>query len=91
MVDFYNFTLEVPITTRLEEIKKKIVERHHGAIGDPLGTDGESNSVSICLNRYDPNETVDLDKRLCDVGITTAGECRLFYEYIPISHPLLSS
>ena len=80
--DIHNFTLEdVPITTRLEEIKRKIVDRHHGAI----------DNVTICLNRYDANEAVDLSKRLWDVGITTAGECRVFYEYIPISYPLLSN
>ena len=79
--DIHHFKLEVPITTRFEEIKRKIVEKHHGAI----------DNVTICLNRYDTNEAVDLDKRLCDVGITTAGECRLYYEYVPISYPLLGN
>ena len=79
--DIHNFKLEdVPITTRLEEIKRKIVDRHHGAI----------DNVTIWLNRYDANEAVDLNLRLWDVGITTAGECRVFYEYVPISYPLLS-
>mmetsp|Transcript_10128 Transcript_10128/g.11548 ORF Transcript_10128/g.11548 Transcript_10128/m.11548 type:complete len:96 (-) Transcript_10128:146-433(-) len=32
MSDLFNFKLEVPITTRLEEIKRKIVLKHHGAI-----------------------------------------------------------
>ena len=81
MSDIHSFKLEVPIDTRLEEIKRKIVEKHHGAI----------DNVTICLNRYDASEAVDLNIRLCDVGITTAGECRLFYEYVPISYPLLSS
>ncbi|CAI2380588.1 unnamed protein product [Moneuplotes crassus] len=79
MSDLFNFTLEVPTTTRLEEIKRKIVQKHHGAI----------DNVIICLNRFEAGEAVDLNKRLCDVGITTAGECKLFYEYKPISHPLL--
>ena len=54
MSDLFNFTLEVPITTRLEEIKRKIVQKHHGAI----------DNVIICLNRFEASEAVPLDKRL---------------------------
>ena len=79
--DIHYFKLEdVPITTRIEEIRKKIVEKHQGAI----------DNITICLNRYDASEAVEMNKRLWDVGITTAGECRVFYEYVPISYPLLS-
>jgi len=54
MSELFNFKLEVPITTRLEEIKRKIVEKHHGAI----------DNVVICLNRFEASEAVDLNKRL---------------------------
>ena len=36
------FELEVPITTRIDYIKRKIIERHEGAIGD----------VVMCLTRF---------------------------------------
>ena len=36
MSDLFNFTLEVPTTTRLEEIKRKIVQKHHGAIDNVI-------------------------------------------------------
>ncbi len=32
MSDLFNFKLEVPITTRLEEIKRHIVKKHHGLL-----------------------------------------------------------
>ena len=53
--DIHYFKLEdVPITTRIEEIRKKIVEKHQGAI----------DNITICLNRYDASEAVEMNKRL---------------------------
>ena len=49
-----NFTLEVPITTRIEYIKRKIIEQHHGAIGN----------LTICLDRYAKEDAVDHSKTL---------------------------
>lgn len=51
------------VTTRLEDIKRKIIERHDGSIKD----------VTMCLGGYSKEQILDPQKRLCDVGATTAG------------------
>ena len=42
VVDAFEFTLEIPITTRFEYVKQKIIERHGGSITD----------ITMCLNSY---------------------------------------
>jgi len=34
---------------------------------------------------------MDPKKRLCDVGITTAGNYVLIYDFMPVSYPLLTT
>jgi hypothetical protein len=41
--------MTVRTTTRLEDIKRKIIQRHDGSIKD----------VSMCINRYAPGEVLD--------------------------------
>jgi len=65
----------------LEDIKRKIIERHDGSIKD----------VSMCINRYAPGEVLDPMLRLCDVGVTTAGPQTLFYDFAAVSYPLLTT
>ena len=62
-VDALTFKIQVRTTTRLEDIKRKIIDRHDGAIKD----------VTMCINRFAPSEALDPQLRLCDVGVTTKG------------------
>ena len=54
--------MTVYTTARLEDIKRKIIERHDGSIKD----------VTMCLTSYMPSEILDPKLRLCDVGVTTS-------------------
>lgn len=65
----------------MEDIKKKIIERHDGSIKD----------VKMCLGRYSKDEILDPSKCLRDVGVTTAGTYTLVYEFDPVSYPLLTT
>ena len=81
IVDPLTFKLQVMITTRLEDIKRKIIEKHDGSIKD----------VTMCINKYAPSDVLDENKRLCDVGVTTTGPYTLIYDFDPISYPLLTT
>ena len=48
------FTMEVPITTRIDYIKRKIIEKHHGAISN----------LTICLETFSKENAVDHSKTL---------------------------
>ena len=80
-VDALTFKINVRTTTRLEHIKQKIIDRHDGAIKD----------VTMCIHKYAPSEVLDPNLRLCDVGVTTKGPETLFYDFIPVSYPLLTT
>lgn len=78
---FVAFKVKVRTTTRLEEIKRMIIDQHDGSIKE----------VTMCINRYAPGEVLDPKLRLCDVGVTTAGPQTLFYDFGPVSYPLLTT
>eukprot|EP00829_Urostomides_striatus_P013944 TRINITY_DN3986_c0_g2_i2.p1 TRINITY_DN3986_c0_g2~~TRINITY_DN3986_c0_g2_i2.p1 ORF type:complete len:169 (+),score=48.45 TRINITY_DN3986_c0_g2_i2:48-509(+) len=77
--DILTFDLSVPISTRLEYLKSKIIERHGGAISD----------VSLCLNSYDVNHKLDSSQTLSEVGVPGGGTVKIYYDYKPLTHPLL--
>ncbi len=75
------FKLTVRTTTRLEDIKRKIIDHYDGSIKD----------VTMCIGGYSKDQIVDPKKRLCDVGVTTAGSYLLVYDFVPVSYPLLTT
>jgi hypothetical protein len=40
---------------------------------------------------YTKEQILEPKKRLCDVGITTAGNYVLIYDFAPVSYPLLTT
>ena len=77
--DYFSFKITVPISTQIEEIKQKIEEMHDHSV----------NNINVCINRYMPEEVVDPSKCLSELGVTTGGEVKIYYDYDPVSHPLL--
>lgn len=45
----------------------------------------------MCLGRYSKDEILDPTKRLCDIGVTTAGSYTIIYDFDPVSYPLLTT
>ena len=45
----------------------------------------------MCIEIYSKDNILDPNKRLCDVGITTAGQYKLIYDFAPVSYPLLTT
>ena len=82
MKEFTDFTLEVPDTTKVDWVRRKIIEHHGGAIS----------GVRICYNVMTPESALDPTKKLKDCAIQNDQTShRLFYDFDPISHPLLTS
>ena len=79
VVEPLKFQLEVPITTRIEYIKRKIIEQHHGAISN----------LKICLETFSPENCVDHDKTLEELNHRSEGDINVYYDFEPISYPLL--
>ena len=73
---------EVLVTTRVEEIRQMIIDRHDGSIED----------VTICLGSYDAqHNALDPMKTLAEQGVTADADQTLIYDFKPISHPLLTT
>ena len=49
MFDFIGFNVEVMVTTRVEEIRQMIIDRHDGAISN----------ITICLGTYETVNALD--------------------------------
>ena len=79
MTEPLSFEMEVPITTRIEYIKRKIIEKHHGAISN----------LTICLENFSKENAVDHSKTLEELNHRAESEVNLYYDYEPISYPLL--
>ena len=45
----------------------------------------------MCLDKYQKENILDPTKRLCDVGVTTAGSYTILYDHAPVSYPLLTT
>eukprot|EP00742_Colponemidia_sp_Colp-10_P007560 GILJ01008149.1.p1 GENE.GILJ01008149.1~~GILJ01008149.1.p1 ORF type:complete len:136 (+),score=19.45 GILJ01008149.1:44-451(+) len=77
--DVLDFTFMAAPNTGLFSIRQKIIQRHRGAVEAP----------TLCLNRFHPDHRVSVDNTLKEVGVTD-GECTIYYDFLPIVHPLLS-
>ena len=74
------FQISVPISTKAMAIYDKIV--------DMLG--GAANNIIMCLHKFRPENSISLTSSLIDLGITQEGDVNIYYDYKPVSHPLLS-
>lgn len=69
----------IPITTRVDYIRSKIAALHQGAISN----------IVLCRDRFNPEEAFDTTKTLEKCGIVSEGEVKLFYDFKPVTNPLL--
>ncbi|CAD7968474.1 unnamed protein product [Amoebophrya sp. A120] len=72
------FTIKVKPTTKISYIEDLIIHRHGGSI----------DKLSICVNRFHPEEIVSADASLEECGVT-GGECIIYYDFVPVSGALL--
>ncbi|CAD7955189.1 unnamed protein product [Amoebophrya sp. A25] len=72
------FTIKVKPSTKISYIEDLIVHRHGGSI----------DKLSICVNRFHPEEIVSADASLEECGVT-GGECIIYYDFVPVSGALL--
>ena len=76
------FKLEVPTSTRLYMIQRKICEQYGGSIS----------GITICVHQYDESQVhTDPTLTLADIGIQTDGEYQVYYDFKVNSSPLLNS
>ena len=78
MLDIEFISIHSDETTAFAQVAYLIRKQHDWAI----------NEVTICVNRYHPNEAVDHLSTFLDHGIT-CGLCDVYYDFEPYYHPLL--
>merc|ERR550539_1265594 len=72
------FKLECNPSTKISYMMDRIIDRHGGSISD----------LSVCVNRFHPEEIVGRDKTLEQCGVF-GGECIIYYDFIPWAGALL--
>ena len=72
------FTAKINPSTKIQYIEDLIVKRHGGSI----------QNLSICVNRFHPEEIVSSEATLEDCGVV-GGECIIYYDFVPVSAALL--
>lgn len=75
-----DFQMSVPINTKIMSIHDKIVEMYGGAARD----------ISISLHKYRPEDPAPLTASLMELGLIQSGDVNVFYDFKPVSHPLLT-
>ena len=74
------FKLEVPVTTRVMAVHEKIVAQHGGAV----------RNLAISFQKHNPDNPAPLTASLIELGIYQSGEVNVYYDFTPISYPLLN-
>ncbi|CEL93294.1 unnamed protein product [Vitrella brassicaformis CCMP3155] len=74
------FVVDVTPRTKIGSIGEAIIARHGGSI--------RADELSICVNRFHPEEVVSSEKTLADCGVV-GGEALIYYDFMPQSGPLL--
>jgi len=74
------FKLDVTPSTKISYITDRIIERHGGSISN----------LSVCVNRFHPEEIVHRDRTLESCGVF-GGECIIYYDFLPTAGALLQS
>jgi len=72
------FKMDCTPSTKISYIVDRIIDRHGGSISD----------LSVCVNRYHPEEIVDGSKTLDQCGVF-GGECIIYYDFVPRAGALL--
>mmetsp|Transcript_97200 Transcript_97200/g.168528 ORF Transcript_97200/g.168528 Transcript_97200/m.168528 type:complete len:123 (-) Transcript_97200:119-487(-) len=72
------FKLECTPSTKISYVIDRIIDRHGGSISN----------LSVCVNRFHPEEIVSRDKTLEQCGVF-GGDCIIYYDFIPIAGALL--
>jgi hypothetical protein len=75
-----DFKLILPITTRIMTIEEHIKSKYERAVTD----------VIICLHRFRPENSAPPTATLQELGILDSGDIVIYYDFKPVSHPLLS-
>jgi hypothetical protein len=73
------FKLELSPSHKINYIIEKIIDRHGGSIRE----------LSVCVNRFHPEEIVSPDMSLEDCGVQS-GDCIVYYDFVPTSGALLA-
>ncbi|KAF4653703.1 hypothetical protein FOL47_010337 [Perkinsus chesapeaki] len=72
------FTTTLPPSAKISQIIDLIIKRHGGSIRE----------LSVCINRFHPEEIVKPDETLEDCGVI-GGECVVYYDFVPLTGALL--
>merc|ERR1712029_734865 len=64
------FKLDCTPSTKISYVADRIIEQHGGSIGD----------LSVCVNRFHPEEIVSREKTLEECGVT-GGDCVIYYDF----------
>lgn len=75
-----DFSVTVPTNTRIMTLQDKVAAKHGGGAHD----------IVISFHKHKPDAPAPPTATLIDMGIITAGEVPAFYDFTPISYPLLS-
>ncbi|CAK0856917.1 unnamed protein product [Prorocentrum cordatum] len=70
--------LDCTPSTKISYVVDRIIERHGGSISD----------LSVCVNRFHPEEIVARDKTLEQCGVF-GGDCIIYYDFVPRAGALL--
>ena len=65
-------------STKMSYVEDLIINRHGGSVQD----------LSICVNRFHPEEIVSSEASLDECGVS-GGECIIYYDFVPLSGALL--
>jgi hypothetical protein len=74
------FSISVPISTKIMAIQDKIVDMHGGA----------ANNIIMSLHKFRPENPLSQTASLLELGVLQEGEVNIYYDFKPVSHPLLS-
>ena len=74
------FKLELTPSHKISYIIDKIIDRHGGSIRE----------LSVCVNRFHPEEIVSPDMALKDCGVGAGQDCIVYYDFVPTSGALLA-
>eukprot|EP00427_Karlodinium_veneficum_P015326 CAMPEP_0169128878 /NCGR_PEP_ID=MMETSP1015-20121227/36818_1 /TAXON_ID=342587 /ORGANISM="Karlodinium micrum, Strain CCMP2283" /LENGTH=124 /DNA_ID=CAMNT_0009192841 /DNA_START=75 /DNA_END=449 /DNA_ORIENTATION=- len=69
---------DISPSTKISYVIDRIIDQHGGSISN----------LSVCVNRFHPEEIVPRDKTLEQCGVF-GGECIIYYDFIPIAGALL--
>jgi len=73
------FQIKITPSTKISFVVDRIIDRHGGSIRE----------LSVCVNRFHPEEIVSPDNTLEDCGVTQ-GDCIIYYDFVPTAGPLLA-